>query len=151
MEFYKLNLPNGVVNNINEYYCDEEDCDYCYKWRCYQNIFKITCKQDLRNKRNVEEHVLACVIVYHDVLPKLKDVKQTMRISEKKYNVLESILWMLVYEKVEDVKEHIKLYIESQKLNVKNTVRDLNRFVKLTFDYNKRNRWQLNYDPEIKL
>ena len=74
-----------------------------------------------------------------------------MRISEKKYNVLESILWMLVYEKVEDVKEHIKLYIESQKLNVKNTVRDLNRFVKLTFDYNKRNRWQLSYYPEIKL
>ena len=59
-----------------------------------------------------------------------------MRISEKKYEVLKHILWLLAYEKVEDVKENIKLYIESKKINVKNTIRDLNIFVKLTYDYN---------------
>ena len=60
---------------------------------------------------------------------------------------------MFVYKRVEDVKEDIKLYIESKKLNAKNTIRDLNIFVKLTYDYNKeRNKPpQLNNFPEIKI
>jgi hypothetical protein len=40
---------------------------------------------------------------------------------------------MLAYDDIEDVKENIKLYTESKKLNVKNTIRDLNIFVKLTY------------------
>ena len=55
------------------------------------------------------------------------------KISEKKYEILKHILWMLAYEDIEDVKENIKLYTESKKLNVKNTIRDLNIFVKLTY------------------
>ena len=75
-----------------------------------------------------------------------------MRIGERKYEVFEKILWKLVDEKVEDVKEYIKSYIESKK-NVKNTVRDLNIIVKLTYDLNQKmnTRWQLNYYPEIEL
>ena len=88
MELYKLNLPNGAVNNIIEYNCDEEECNYCYNWKCYQAIFNNTCKQNIRNKRNVEEDVLAFLTVYDKDLPPLKDVKQVMRISEKKYEVL---------------------------------------------------------------
>ena len=42
--------------------------------------------------------------------------------------MIDDILWMLGYsqEKGEDVKEHIKLFIESKKFNVQNTVRDVN-------------------------
>ena len=38
------------------------------------------------------------------------------------------ILWMLGYsqEKGEDVKESIKLFIESKKFNIQNTLRDVN-------------------------
>ena len=61
-----------------------------------------------------------------------------MRISEKKNKVLREILWKLAHKDVEDVKENIKLYIESKKINVKNTIRDLNIFVKMTYDFNKK-------------
>ena len=94
---------------------------------------------------------MAFIIVYHHYLPTLKDVKQVMRISEKRNNVLEKILWKFAHEDVEDVKENIKLYIESKKLNVKNTIRDLNIFVKMTYELNKNRPHQLNYYPEIKL
>ena len=94
---------------------------------------------------------MAFITVYYRYLPSLKDVKQVMRLSEKRYEVLEKILWKLAHEDVEDVKENIKLYIESKKLNVKNTIRDLNMFVKMTYEYNKNRPHQLNYYPEIKL
>ena len=151
MELYKLNLPNGVVNNIIEYNCDDEECIYCFCWRFDKKVIYHLYEINIRHKRNVEEDVLAFIIVYRNKLPKLEDVKQVMKISEKKYEILKHILWMLAYEDIEDVKENIKLYIESKKLNVKNTIRVLNIFVKLTYDYNKNKPHQLNYYPEIKL
>ena len=59
----------------------------------------------------------------------------------------------VAHQNVEDVREDIKLFIESKKLNVKNTIRDLNIFVKLTYEHNKENNnlHQLNYYPEIRL
>ena len=118
-----------------------------------KNIFSSLCRINIRHKRNVEEDVLAFITVYNNALPPLIYVKQFIRISEKRYEVFEKILWKLIDERVEDVKEHIKLYIESKKLNVKNTIRDLNIFVKLTYEFNKEinNKHQLNYYPEIKL
>ena len=151
MELYKLNLPNEIVNNIIEYNCDEDECNYCCIWKCNKELSHCLCQINIRKKRNVEEDVLAFLTVYDKDLPPLKDVKQVMRISEKKYEVLENILWTLAYEKVEDVKENIKLYIESKKLNVKNTIRDLNIFVKMTYEYNKNRPHQLNYYPEITI
>ena len=29
MELYKLNLPNGIINNIIVYNCDDDGFDYC--------------------------------------------------------------------------------------------------------------------------
>ena len=133
MELYKLNLPNRVVNNIIEYNCDDEECIYCFCWRSDKKVIYHLYEINIRHKRNVEEDVLAFIIVYRNKLPKLEDVKQVMKISEKKYEILKHILWMLAYEDIEDVKENIKLYTESKKLNVKNTIRDLNIFVKLTY------------------
>ena len=150
MELYKLHLPNEIVNNIIKYNYDDE-CKYCFNWRCYQRMFYCECELNILNKRNVEEDVLAFITVYYRYLPPLKDVKQVMRLSEKRYEVLEKTLWKLAHEDVEDVKENIKLYIESKKLNVKNTIRDLNMFVKMTYEYNKNRPHQLNYYPEIKL
>ena len=52
-------------------------------------------------------------------------------------------------EKGEDVKEHIKLFIESKKLNIQNTLRDINVIFKMMYGRSKTN--QLNYYPELKL
>ena len=46
--------------------------------------------------------------------------------------MMDDILWLLCYSqgKGEDVKENIKLFIESKKFNVQNTVRDVNIILK---------------------
>ena len=55
----------------------------------------------------------------------------------------------------EDVKEHIKLFIESKKFNVKNTVRDTNIILNMMHErrkiYIQLSSHQLNYYPELKL
>ena len=64
---------------------------------------------------------------------------------------------MLTYHSREgfDVKEDIKLHIESQKFNVKNTVRDINIILKMMHErgkiYTQLSSHQLNYYPELKL
>ena len=65
--------------------------------------------------------------------------------------LIDDILWMLGYsqEKGEDVKENIKLFIESKKFNVQNTVRDVNIIFKMMYERSKTN--QLDYYPELKL
>ena len=61
------------------------------------------------------------------------------------------ILWLLCYsqDKGEDVKKHIKVFIESKKFNVQNTVRDVNIIFKMM--YERRNICELNYYPVLKL
>ena len=81
MKLYKLNLPNGIVNSIIEYNCDDEECDYCYIWRYNQKTIDTLCEINIRRKRNVEEDIMACVIVYYTYLPPLKNVKQVRRTS----------------------------------------------------------------------
>ena len=65
--------------------------------------------------------------------------------------MIDDILWMLGYcqRKGEDVKENIKLFIESNKFNVQNTVRYINIIFKMMYERSKTN--PLNYYPELKL
>ena len=49
----------------------------------------------------------------------------------------------------EDVKENIKLFIESKKFNVQNTLRDVNIIFKMMYERSKTS--QLDYFPELKL
>ena len=51
MQLYKLNLPNGIVNNIIEYNCDDEECDYCYTWGGNKEMFRIACKGNILDKK----------------------------------------------------------------------------------------------------
>ena len=71
--------------------------------------------------------------------------------SVRKYDMIYDILWMLGYsqEKGEDVKQDIKLFVESKKFNVQNTVRDVNIFFQMMYERSKTN--QLDYYPELKL
>ena len=131
MELYKLNLPNGIVNNIINYSMDEEDeCENCINWRDNQSIINCVLRIKRRNNRNVEDEVLIFLGVYK--IQPYDYVKQLLKISKKKYEMIDYILWMLVnYRREgEDVKDAIKLFIESKKLNVKNTVRDINIILK---------------------
>ena len=48
-----------------------------------------------------------------------------------------------------DVKENIKLFIESKKFNVQNTARDVHIIFKMMYERSKTN--QLDYYPELKL
>ena len=65
MELYKLNLPNGTVNNIIGYALDEEHvCRTCTNSRCNREL--IRCHLNLKriNNRNVEDEILIFLIVY---------------------------------------------------------------------------------------
>ena len=65
--------------------------------------------------------------------------------------MIDDILRMLCYsqEKGEDVKENIKLFIESKIFNVQNTLRDINIIFKMMYERSETN--QLNYYPVLKL
>ena len=131
MELYKLNLPNGIVNNIIDYSMDEEDvCRTCQEWRDTQAIINCALRIKRRNNRNVEDHILIFLAVYN--IPPYDHVKAFMKISKKKYEMIKHILWMLEYQRKEgeDVKENINILIESENFNVKNTVRDVNIILK---------------------
>ena len=151
MELYKLNLPNEIVNNIINYSMDgEEDiCTNCKTWR--DNQFLIKCLLGIKriNNRNVEDEILIFLTV--NKIPPYDYVKQFLKISKKKYDMIYDILWMLGYsqEKGEDVKENIKLFIESKKFNIQNTLRDINIIFKMM--YERRKVCQLNYYPVLKL
>ena len=101
------------------------------------------------HNRNVEDYILIFLTV--NKIPPYDYVKQFLKISKKKYDTDYDILWMLGYsqEKGEDVKENIKLFIESKKFNVQNTVRDVNIIFKMM--YERRKICQLNYYPVLKL
>ena len=89
--------------------------------------------------------------------PSYSYVRAFLKISKKKYELVNHILWILVYRRREgeDVKEDIKSKIESKKFNVKNTVRDINIILKMMHErskiYTQLNSHQLNYYPELKL
>ena len=100
------------------------------------------------HNRNVENEILIFLTV--NKIPPYDYVKQFLK-SVRKYDMMYAILWMLGYsqEKGGNVKEHIKLFIESKKFNVQNTVRDINIIFKMMYERSKMN--QLNYYPELKL
>ena len=129
MELYKLNLPNGIVNNIVDYALSEEDeCRTCRRWRRYQNIIRNVLEFKNIDERNVEDEILIFLTVYDR--PPYDYVKAFLKISNKKYEMITHILWMLIYYSKPgvDVKKVIKSYIESEKFNVKDTVRDINMY-----------------------
>ena len=82
MELYKLNLPNGIINNIIGYSMDEEDiCENCKTWRDNQAIIKCLLRLKGRHNRNVEDDILIFLTVYK--LPPYVYVKQFLKISKK--------------------------------------------------------------------
>ena len=102
-----------------------------------------------RHNRNVEDDILIFLTV--NKLPPYEYVKQFLKTSKNKYEMIYDILWMLRYsqEKGEDVKENIKLFFESKQFNVKNTVRDIKIIFKMMYEISEI--CQLNYYPELKL
>ena len=82
MELYKLNLPNGIINNIIGYSMDEEDiCENCKTWRDNQAIIKCLLRLKGRHNRNVEDDILIFLTV--NKLPPYVYVKQFLKISKK--------------------------------------------------------------------
>ena len=150
MELYKLNLPNGKINNIIDYALGKEDlCNICRNWRFYQELIKCNLNHKRCLKTNVEDDIIIFLTVYE--IPSYSSVRAFLKISKKKYELINHILWILVYRRREgeDVKEDIKSNIESKKFNVKNTVRDINIILKMMYETNEI--CQLNYYPELKL
>ena len=150
MELYKLNLPNEIVNNIINYSMDEKvECENCQEWRDNQFLIKCLLRIQGRHNRNVEDDILIFLTV--NKIPPYDYVKQFLKISMKKYGMMDDILWLLCYSqgKGEDVKENIKLFIESKKFNVQNTVRDVNIIFQMM--YERRKICELNYYPVLKL
>ena len=150
MELYKLNLPNGIINDIIYYALGKEDlCKICRNWRFHQQIIANHLDIKMFNERNVEDDILIFLTVYK--IPPYSYVRAFLKISEKKYEMIDRILWMLVYRQKEgeDVKENVKLFIESKKFNIQNTLRDINIIFQMMYERSKTN--QLNYYPVLKL
>ena len=99
-------------------------------WRDTQAIIKCALTRKRRNNRNFEDDILIFLNVYE--IPPYDYVKQFLKINNEKYEMIDHIVWMLLYRRREgcDVKEDIKSYIESKKFNVKNTVRDVNAMLR---------------------
>ena len=106
MELYKLNLPNGIVNNIIDYSLGKENlCKICRNWRYYQEAIEYNLDIKRFNERNVEDDILIFLTVYK--IPPYDYVRVFMKMSKKKYEMIECILWMLEYQRKEgfDVKK----------------------------------------------
>ena len=145
-----MNLPNGIVNQIIDYSMDEEDiCENCKTWRDNQELIRCHLNLKRRHNRNVEDDIIIFLTVYER--PPYDYVKQFLKISKKKYDMINHILWILLYRRREgfDVKEDIKSNIEDKKFNVKNTVKTINIIFKMMYERGKM--YQLNYYPELKL
>ena len=53
-----MNLPNEIVNNINNYSMDEKDeCENCQEWRDNQFLIKCLLRIKGRHNRNVEDDI----------------------------------------------------------------------------------------------
>ena len=151
-----MNLPNGIVNNIIDYALGEEDeCKICQEWRNNQELIRYHLNLERRNNRNVGDEILIFLTVYER--PPYSYVRIFLKIGKKKYEMINHILWMLLNRRKDgsDLKGDIKSYIESNKFNVKNTVRDINIIFELMHDrrkiYTQFNNHQLTYYPEFKL
>ena len=82
MELYKLNLPNGIVNNIINYSMDEEDeCENCKNWRDNQVLIKCLLRIEARHNRNVEDENLIFLSI--NKIPPYDYTKQFLKISKK--------------------------------------------------------------------
>ena len=151
-----MNLPNGIVNNIIDYALGEEDeCKICQEWRDNQELIRCHLNLKRRHNRNVEDDIIIFLTVYER--PRYSYVRIFLKIGKKKYEMINHILWMLLHRRRDgsDLKGDIKSYIESNKFNVKNTVRDINIIFELMHDrrkiYTQFNNHQLTYYPEFKL
>ena len=156
MELYKLNLPNGIVNHIIDYALSEEDeCKICQEWRDNQELIRCHLNLKRRHNRNVEDAIIIFLTVYGR--PPYSYVRAFLKISKKRYELIDHILWMLLHRRREgsDLKGDIKSYIESNKFNVKNTVKTINIIFELMHDkrkiFTQFNNHQLTYYPELKL
>ena len=119
------------------------------------DIINSVLRKPRRNNRNVEGEILIFLGVY-EILP-YASFKQFLKISKKNYEMIDRILWMLVYQKQEgeDVKEDIELFIESKRFDVNNTVRDINIVFIMMHERSTEHRvlshHQLHFCPELKL
>ena len=120
MELYKLNLPNGIVNNIIDYSLGKENiCRTCKKWRYYQDAIEYNLDIKRFNERNVEDDILIFLTVYK--IPPYDYVRVFMKISKKKYEMIDCILWMLEYQRKEgfDVKKTLNHILKVKSLMLK--------------------------------
>ena len=77
MELYKLNLPNGIVNNIIDYALDEEDlCRICRRWRRYQHTIEMFLEI-----KQLEDDILIFLTVYER--PPYSYVRAFLKISKQ--------------------------------------------------------------------
>ena len=88
MELYKLNLPNGTVNNIIDYSMDEEDkCKICTNWRYNKELIKCHLNHKRILKTNVGDDIIIFLTVYER--PPYSYVKQFLKIRGKKYEMID--------------------------------------------------------------
>ena len=82
MELYKLNLPNGIMNNIIDYALGKEDlCKICRNWRYNQELIKCHLHHKRFLKTKFEDDIIICLTVYER--PPYDYVRACFKISKK--------------------------------------------------------------------
>ena len=91
-------------------------------------------------------------MVYHKRYPPIDYVKRHFKISQKQYKRFDEILYSYIHGKSTNAIEDVKNYITENRMNLKDTEKYLNLFIKLIYEHNQDNNYiKLNYYPEIKL
>ena len=98
------------------------ECNICKRWRYYQQKKEINLDIQVLDERNVENDINIFLTVYE--IPSYDYVKQFLKISNTKYEMIDRILWMVLYHQKEGevVKENIKQFVEGKQFNIQNTV-----------------------------
>ena len=76
-------------------------CKTCRNWRYYQEAIEYNLDIKRFSERNVGDDILIFLTVYE--IPPYDYVKAFLKISKKKYEIIDYILWALNYHKMEGV------------------------------------------------
>ena len=142
-------------NNFGDYI--DEICHKCCEHTCHKcenrkDDKEIIEKKQERHNRILDDDLFMFIMVYHKCSPPIDYVKGHFKISQKQYKRFDEILYSYIHGKSTNAIEDVKNYITENRMNLKDTEKYLNLFIKLIYEHNQDNNYiKLNYYPEIKL
>ena len=152
MILYQLPLPYSIINMIIKFNHNKLTDDEVTIWKYELSSMDCHIRQNRFNCQNIEDDIVCFCVVYE--LASLEYLKTKMKISAKRYELMNNIHYSLLYNhKHKDVKVFIKDGIIRTKMNVERTIKDFNEILKITYEQQKHLNLKkhINYCPQLKL